>query len=507
MPEYSTLAAVDLGSNSFHCQIARVVGDQVYPLDSLREAVRLGAGLTADKTLDEASQERALACLQRFGERLRGFDPHTVRAVGTNTLRVAKDAPVFLRKARAALGFPIEVVAGREEARLIYVGVAHGLPPSHDRRLVVDIGGGSTEFIIGSGYKPQKVDSLFMGCVSYSLRFFPNGKIAKSAMKAAELAAREELQPMARGFSRRNWQQAVGSSGTVRAIAEILQLNGFDEGSITPAGVERLRGCLIKAGDMDRAGLAGLKPDRVPVLPGGVAIMSAVLSELDIDSLMPAAGAMRQGVLYDMLGRIHRKDMRDVTVAQFMQRYHVDAVQARRVGRLAQALYEKLTTDAREPEESDQRLIAWAAKLHEIGISVAYSGYHKHSAYILGSADMPGFSRDEQNRLARLVLAHRRSLRRVHDKLDDNGETVMALALRLAVLFSRGRVDNGMPPLQAKVQGRKFRIILDRDWLLKNPLTVNALCAEVREWERVGVELKIPGLEEIESATELALAS
>jgi exopolyphosphatase/guanosine-5'-triphosphate,3'-diphosphate pyrophosphatase len=505
--EYSTLAAVDLGSNSFHCQIGRVVGDQLYPLDSLREPVRLGAGLGEDKVLDDASQERALACLKRFGERLRGFDPHTVRAVGTNTLRVAKNAAAFLRKARSALGFPIEVVAGREEARLIYLGVAHGLPASRERRLVVDIGGGSTEFIIGSGYKTQKLDSLFMGCVSYSLRFFPGGEVTKSAMKAAELAAREELQPMARGFSRRNWQQAVGSSGTVRSIAEILQLNGFDEVAITPAGVERLRGYLIKCGDMNRAELAGLKPDRVPVLPGGVAIMSAVLAELDIDAMVAATGAMRQGVLYDMLGRIHRRDMRDVTVAQFMQRYHVDALQARRVGVLAQGLHQKLTADAREIDESAQQLIGWAAKLHEIGISVSYSGYHKHSAYIIGNADMPGFSRDEQNRLARLVLAHRRSLKRIYDSLEEGDDVLMALALRLAVLFSRGRVDVGTPPVQAKVQGRKFRLSVDRDWLGKNPLTAHALATEIREWERVGVELRIPGVEEQESGGELALAS
>ena len=507
MAEYSTLAAVALGSNSFHCQIGRVVGDQLYPLDSLREPVRLGAGLGEDKLLDDASQERALACLQRFGERLRGFDPHTVRAVGTNTLRVAKNAPAFLRKARSALGFPIEVVAGREEARLIYVGVAHGLPATRERRLVVDIGGGSTEFIIGTGYKPQKLDSLFMGCVSYSLRFFPGGEVTKSAMKAAELAAREELQPMARGFSRRNWQQAVGSSGTVRSIAEILQLNGFDDGAITPAGVERLRSYLIKCGDMARADLAGLKPDRVPVFAGGVAIMGAVLSELDIDSMAAATGAMRQGVLYDMLGRIHRRDMRDVTVAQFMQRYHVDALQARRVGALAQGLYEKLTADAKEVDESAPRMIAWAAKLHEIGISVSYGGYHKHSAYIIGNADMPGFSRDEQNRLARLVLGHRRNLKRIYDGLDESDDVVMALALRLAVLFSRGRVDIGMPPVQAKCQGRKFRLALDRDWLARNPLTVHALAAEVREWEKAGVELRVPGVEELEAASELALAS
>lgn len=507
MTEYSTLAAVDLGSNSFHCQIGRVVGDQIYPLDALREPVRLGAGLTGDKLLDEAAQERALACLQRFGERLRGFDRHAVRALGTNTLRVAKNAAAFLKKAEAALGFPIEVVAGREEARLIYLGVAHHLPVSKEKRLVVDIGGGSTEFIIGTAYKPQKLDSLFMGCVSYSLRFFPDGKVPKSAMKQAEISARAELQPMVARFARGNWREAVGSSGTVRALADIMQLNGFDDGRITPGGIERLRAHLVKVGDMAKVELAGLRPDRVPVLPGGLAIMNAVLSELDIESMVAAAGAMRQGVLYDMFGRFHHQDMRDVTVAQFMQRYHVDALQARRVGVLAFTLYNKLAADAAKADEAAAHYIAWAAKLHEIGISVAYSGYHKHSAYIVNHADMPGFSRDEQTRLSLLVLAHRRSLKKVYEKLEGGVDWTMVLALRLAVLFCRGRADIAVPPIQAKAQGRRFRLTLDLDWLLKNPLTVTTLREEVRDWDKIGFELKIPGLDDLESGAELAVAS
>ncbi|MBI4203656.1 MAG: exopolyphosphatase [Betaproteobacteria bacterium] len=507
MAEYSTLAAVDLGSNSFHCQIGRVVGDQIYPLDALREAVRLGAGLTRDKLLDDASQERARACLQRFGERLRGFDQHAVRALGTNTLRVAKNGAAFLKKAEAALGFPIEVVAGREEARLIYLGVTHHLPVSKEKRLIVDIGGGSTEFIIGTTYKPQKLDSLFMGCVSYSLRFFPDGKVTKNTMKQAELAARAELQPMVARFARGNWQQAVGSSGTVRALADIMQLNGFDDGHITPHGVERLRAHLLKVGDMAKVELAGLRPDRVPVLPGGLAIMSAVLSELDIDSMIAAAGAMRQGILYDMLGRFHHQDMRDVTVAQFMQRYHVDAVQARRVGALAFSLYNKLTAEAAAADDSAPHYLAWAAKLHEIGISVAYSGYHKHSAYIINHADMPGFSRDEQTRLSLLVLAHRRSLKKIFDQIENDVDWNTVLALRLAALFCRGRTDITLPPFQAKAQGRRFRLTLDVDWLLKYPLTVAALRDEAREWDKIGLELKIPGLDDLESGAELALAT
>jgi exopolyphosphatase/guanosine-5'-triphosphate,3'-diphosphate pyrophosphatase len=507
VPEFSTLAAVDLGSNSFHCQVARVVGDQVYPLDSLREPVRLGAGLTKDKRLDEDFQERALACLERFGERLRGFDKHAVRAVGTNTLRVAKNAATFIRKAEAALGFPIEIVAGREEARLIYLGVAHELPASKEKRLVVDIGGGSTEIIIGSGYRPQRLESLFMGCVSYSLRFFEDGRITKGAMKQAELAARNELQPIVAKFSRGSWQQAVGSSGTVRAIAEVIRQSGYADDGITLAGLDRVRSHLIKAGDMDRVELAGLKPDRLPVFPGGIAILNAIFSELDIDSMTIADSAMRQGVLYDLLGRAHHRDMRDATVAQFMQRYHVDALQARRVATLAFSIHRKLTADAGEPDEGISRCLAWASKLHEIGISVAYSGYHKHSAYILANADMPGFSRDEQMRLAVMVQAHRRSLRKVTKKIEDIGaDWDMVFALRLAVLLCRSRSEIAVPALQPRRQGRKLRLGIDSAWLARNPLTVTALHDEIRAWDEIGFELKVPGLEEQE-AGDLALAS
>lgn len=508
MTEYSTLAAVDLGSNSFHCQIARVVGDQIYPLDSLREPVRLGAGLTPDKRLDEETAERALTCLKRFGERLRGLESRTVRAIGTNTLRVAKNAATFLKKAEAALGFPIEVVAGREEARLIYIGVAHELPASKEKRLVIDIGGGSTEFIIGMHYRPLRLESLFMGCVSYSLRFFPDGKITKGSMKRAELAARGELQHMAAQFSRSNWQQAVGSSGTIRAIEEILRKNGFEEEGITPAGLDRLRSYLVKAGDMDRVDFTGLRRDRIPVLPGGIAILSAAFSELDIKHMVPANGAMRQGILYDLLGRFHRKDMRDVTVAQFMQRYHVDALQARRVGVLAYALLRKLRPDSGEPDESSVQALNWAAKLHEIGISVSYGGYHKHSAYIIANADMPGFSRDEQARLSLLVQAHRRSLHKIARQIDEHEvDWDKVISLRLGALFCRSRTDVAPPSLQIKRQGKKYRLSLGKEWLRRNPLTATALLEEIEDWDRIGYELKIPELEDIEAAPDFALAS
>lgn len=499
MAEQSTIAAIDLGSNSFHCQIARVAGEQFFPLDSLREPVRLGAGLNKDKKLDDESQERALACLARFGERLRGFDPHGVRAIGTNTLRVAKNSKQFLRRARAALGFPIEVVAGREEARLIYLGVSHSLPASRDKRLVVDIGGGSTECIIGTGYKPLKLESLFMGCVSYSLRYFRDGRITKSALKEADLAARAELEPIVSSYIRGNWQQAVGSSGTIRSLAEILQLCGHTDGPITLAGLDKLRSQLLQAGDMSAIELPGLRPDRQPVLIGGLAILYAVLDELNIDEMTPATGAMRQGILYDMLGRFHNHDMRDVTVDQFMQRYHVDAHQARRVGAFAATLYEKLAGNA--ASEDAPQLLGWAARLHEIGIPVAYSGYHKHSAYIISNADMPGFSRDEQERLASLVLSHRRSLKKTWEILPEQ-ERAMVLALRLAVVLCRARRDTKFPPLEVKVQGERLRLGFDAAWLESNPLTATALREEIAEWIRIGHEIRVPGLDDIVLAQE-----
>ncbi len=491
MPEYSTLAAVDLGSNSFRLQVARVVGSQLYELDSLREPVRLAAGLGPDKRLDDDSQARALECLKRFGERLRGLPPHAVRAVGTNSLRVAKNAPQFLRRARAALGFPIEVIAGREEARLIYVGVAHELPASDEKRLVMDIGGGSTEFIIGTRLKPHKTESLYMGCVSYSLRFFPGGRISKGNLKQAELAARAELQTIAAGFSRGDWERAFGSSGTVRAIGDILELSGLCPNGITRDGLRELRELLLGAGDTGRLDLPGVRADRAPILPGGFAILYAAFAELGIEHMTPASGALRQGVLYDLLGRYHRKDMREATVAEFMQRYHVDQPQARRVEVLAVALARQLVTGDEEDVEDALLLVSWAARLHEIGISVAHNSFHKHSAYILQYADMPGFSRPEQARLALLALAQRGSLKKMQGMFSDPQDLELALALRVAALLGRPRRDQKLPALELARRGSRFELRLDPDWLERNPLTGAVLEDEVREWKSLDVEFRV----------------
>ena len=300
---YQTLAAVDLGSNGFKLQVARVQGEQLYLLDGVKEAVRLAAGLDKNKRLDADSQQRALECLKRFNERLRGLPEEAVRCVGTSALRVAKNADRFLEQAEAALGFPIEIIAGREEARLIYLGVTHSLPPSTGRRLVVDIGGGSTECIIGSGAKQKNRESLLMGCVNFSLRFFPGGKIEKSALKEAELQARLIAQGIEADFSKAHWDEAVGSSGSIRAIADILEAAGWSQG-ITADGMAQLREVLLKAGHVDRLDVPGLRAERRPVLAGGFAILSGLFAELGIRQMNPATGALREGILYDLLGRM-----------------------------------------------------------------------------------------------------------------------------------------------------------------------------------------------------------
>jgi len=494
MPRHDTLAAVDLGSNSFHLQIGRVVDGQIYPLDAVREVVRLGGGLTAEKRIDRATQAKALEALAKFGERLRGFSRQAVRVVGTNALRVAKNSPQFLREARATLGFPIEVISGREEARLIYVGVAHSMPVTQQRRLVVDVGGGSTEFIIGTGLEPQLTESLYMGCVSYSLKYFPEGRIDKPRMKAAELAARQELAGIAGSYRTTGWDEAVGSSGTARSIENILRENGFSEEGITREGLERLRALLIKSEKADPDRIAGLRQNRAPVLPGGVAIMSAVFDELAIEKMRVSDGALRHGVLYDLLGRFQHRDMREATVAQFMRRYHVDAAQAERIRNLALLIYDALSPGTDREDDFERTLLDWAARLAEAGLSIAHAQYHKHSAYVLSNADMPGFSRMEQARLARVVLAHRGKLSKIQDAGLEGADWKLVFALRTASLILRSRTDLRLPFLRVAFDAGGFAIDLPQSWLEENPLSAAALEAETDQWKAVGMKLEVSGL-------------
>ncbi|MCL2830058.1 MAG: exopolyphosphatase [Betaproteobacteria bacterium] len=516
---YELIAAVDLGSNSFRLQVGRVVENQIYPLDGLKEPVRLASGLTKTNELDEDSRMRALQTLARFGERLRRFSPETVRAVATNTLRVAKNTAGFLAEAEATLGFPIEIISGHEEARLIYVGVTHALPPARHRRLVVDIGGGSTEAIIGSGHSPRLLESLHMGCVNYSLRFFPEGEVNKKSMRTAELSAAATLSGIAQAYLHCGWREAIGSSGSAHALSDLLEQNGLNPNSetgITREGLQRLRALLLQAGNTARLKLEGLRSERVPVLAGGLAIMNAVFETLDIEHMRYADGALRLGVLYDLLGRTHHDDMRDTTVAQLMDRYQVDMRQAERVERSACHFLAQLHgEEKKKPKKTGTRaeeslFLAWAARLHEIGISVSHGAYHKHGAYILSFADLPGFSAREQHRIAWLVLYHRGKLDKLTQLFPMMGahkisehkreEQLMVFSLRLAVLLHRGRNPQMSPSGFCRVrhehreEGEKFILELSPGWLEEHPLSAVELEDERSSWQRVGIELEIrPG--------------
>jgi len=497
------VAAVDLGSNSFRMLVAHAVntpsGTQLRPIDTLRESVRLAAGLTDNKLLGNDAYQRGLTAIRRFGERIRGFDPSRVRAVATNTLRVAKNAQQFVEDAQAALGFPIEVIAGVEEARLIYIGAAHEVPAVHGNRLVVDIGGGSTEFIIGKGYEPKLMESLYIGCVSHSMRFFPKGNIDSHAFKEAELAARREIQVISGAYLRNGWKQVIGSSGTARALAELISQNDLNaqsegltmgrvtggSGLITREGLKSLKKHLLKYEHVSQVELIGLKDDRRSVWPGGLAIMIAVFDELGIESMEVTDAALRVGVLYDLLGRSQHHDMRYVTVEQFMQRYTVDREQATRVGKLAGEFLAQLPKPDIENRSDNIALLQWAANLHEIGLSISHNGYHKHSAYIAGNADMPGFSKNDQARLAALLIGHAGKLGKLANNTSFN-DWRMLFCLRLAQVLCRGRNDNDLPNVKVSEHDGSYLVSLSKEWANEHPLTEFSLQKEAAEWERVG---------------------
>ena len=486
----SEIAAVDLGSNSFRLQMARLIDGQLVFHDSLREMVRLGAGLSKDKLLDTDSQTRAIECLKRFGERLRGLSPSGVRAVATNTFRVAKNAPQLLKEAEAALGFPIEIIAGREEARMIFVGVTHGLTTEAQKRLVIDIGGGSTEFIIGSGFEPQVMESLYMGCVSFSMKYFADGRLSEGNLRRAEIAARAEVQGIRRTYTAGHWEEAVGSSGTARALGEVLRTHGWSDGQITLQGLENLRHLLLKAKDIKKLQLEGLSAERLPSFPGGFCIMLAAFRELGIEHMTVASGALREGVLYELVGRMHHHDTREATVARFKRRYHVDAQQARRVESLALNLFKQVAHGMKSGEIAG-RYLSWASRLHEIGTSIAHSGYHKHSSYIVENADMPGFSRMEQQTLGLLVRCQRRSLPKALLPALEDDRCALIAALRLAVLFHRNRMDSALPRLSFDWSRAGFHLTVDAEWLSNNPLTESALIAETAYWKDASISFTL----------------
>jgi exopolyphosphatase/guanosine-5'-triphosphate,3'-diphosphate pyrophosphatase len=470
-----SVAAVDLGSNSFHMVVARVQAGHVHVVDRLKERVALGEGLDKRGDLSGAAQRRALACLARFGQRLRDMPTRNVRAVGTNALRRATNVREFLARAEPVLGHAIEVIPGREEARLIYLGVAHSRQDDPGRRLVVDIGGGSTECIIGRGFEPLAMDSLDMGCVAWSLRHFKGGRVTRKSMRRARLAARLELRPIRRRYRRLGWTTCLGSSGTVLAIAQIVRESGWAADGVSKKALVRLRDALVDAGNVERLDLPGLDAERVPVLAGGVAILSAVFDELGIEKMTTSSGALREGVLYDLLGRFGHEDVRDRTIRRLALRHGVDAAQAARVERTATKALADVAKDWDLADDEARSLLSWASQVHEVGLSVAYSGHHRHGAYLVAHSDLPGFSRDDQQTLATLILGHRRRPESVSFDALPGGASTRALRLcvllRLAVLLHRSRSERRAPALRLHAGRGSLAVRFPDGWLARHPLT------------------------------------
>jgi exopolyphosphatase/guanosine-5'-triphosphate,3'-diphosphate pyrophosphatase len=487
------LAAVDLGSNSFHMVVARHSHGQLVIIDRLREMVRLAAGLAGSDRLDDDASARALRCLERFGQRLRAMHADSVRVVGTNALRRAKRKRWFLERARAALGHPIEIISGLEEARLIYSGVAHTSPMTGDKRLVMDIGGGSTEIIIGEGFEPLMLESLSVGCVGLAAEYFEDGKISEKRFERARTAVRLELEPVIESYRKLGWHQACGSSGTARVIGDVLRRLFPDEMQITLPNLFKLADRVIAAGHVQDLNLPDVDAERAPVFPSGLAILLEVADSLKIERLRVAEGAMREGLLYDLMGRFTDEDARVRSVRAMERRYHVDPAQADRVEQTALALLEQVADSWKLEDPLAEMALGWAARLHETGLDIAHSKYQRHSAYLLEHADMPGFPREEQLLLSVLVGAHRRQflLASVEDLLPpwDRQAEFLIVILRLAVLLHRGRSPQPLPDVRLKVKGRALTLELPARWMKDHPLTLEDLEQEREYLKEAGFRL------------------
>ena len=481
------IAAVDLGSNSFHMVVARNQHGEPSIVDRLREMVRLASGLDESGSLDDASQERALACLRRFGQRLRDMQAHQVRVVGTNTLRKASNADAFLAKAEEALGHPVEVISGIEEARLIYLGVSHHTDSSSGANLVIDIGGGSTELIIGEGYEPQHLESLYVGCVGVSRAHFDDGKLSEKRFERARLAVRLELRPIAATFRRRGWKRAIGSSGTVRAARDVAQALRLCDTGVTLAAVEGIIEEVIKAKRVEELSLPGLSPDRAPVFAGGIVILAEVMSSLKVETLDISSGALREGLLYDMLGRLHDEDARERSIRAMQRRYHVDLEQAARVEATAAVLLDQVMRPWQLTDKRFRQLLVWAARLHEVGLDIAHARYHHHGGYLIENSDLPGFVKLEQRLVASLVTLHRRKLDDPFlDELPGSWRAPMfklVALLRLATLLHRSRSPSDLPAIVLAPGEDSLELTFPHGWLDENPLTVADLEQET-EWLR-----------------------
>lgn len=500
MPEnnqetFSTIAVLDLGSNSFHMLIAAIDREWgIRILDKRGEKVQLAAGLDEARQLNKDTIQRGLDCLRGFAQMIQGMPQGSVRIVGTNALREARNRDDFIRPAEALLGHPVEVISGREEARLIYLGVARATPGNDQRRLVVDIGGGSTEFIIGQGFQPLIRESLQMGCVGYTQRFFRDGKITPARYAQAYTAARLELMAIEEDFHRCGWEKTIGASGTIRAASQALSAAGQSSGEITPDGLIWLKTRILKQNDTHRLEIAGVKPDRRNIFPAGLAILEALFDALKLSRMTHSEGALREGVMYDLIGRHQHDDIREHTITTLMNRYGVDKAQSDRVEAKALKALGEVADIWQLSDEWHRELLCWAARVHELGLAISHDQYHKHGAYILANSDLEGFSRLDQQMLALLVRGHRRNIPLdKFNELDEEGDKLLRLCilLRFAILFHHIRGTQEMPSVRLKAGPKRLTILFPDGWLDANPLT-KANFEQEADWiKRVSYTLNV----------------
>jgi exopolyphosphatase / guanosine-5'-triphosphate,3'-diphosphate pyrophosphatase len=487
-----TLAAVDLGSNSFHLIVAKYEHGQLQVIDRLREMVQLAAGLDDHGDLDPDARTRAVACLERFGQRVRGIPFAQVRALGTNTLRKLRAPLEFLAVAEQALGHPIEVISAHEEARLVYLGVAHGVATSAARRLVVDVGGGSTEFIVGEGFEPLELGSVSAGCVSISKRFFGDGKLTRSRFREAEMMVAVEFRPLRRVFRGIGWSEVVGSSGTIRTAERVIVESGWATSGITLKGLKRIRRVLEETGTVADLSVPGLSEERRAVFPGGVAILLACFRNLEIGTMNVSDAALREGALHDLVGRVEHHDPRQATVAAMAARYRVDEEQAARVCRTALDAFDQVS-GAWELLPPHRELLEWAGRLHEIGLSISHTDYHLHGAYLAEHSSLSGFSREEQRVLSVLIGGHRRRLDiQIFDTLPKRlvvpTKRICAL-LRLSIVLHRSRIPNSRIDARWRITEDGLDLAFPYRWLSGHPLTRADLASEKVQLDRLGIEL------------------
>ena len=479
-------AAVDLGSNSFRLHIGQHDGEAIRVLKSMREPIRLAAGLDADGNLTEAAMQAALGCLKNFRATLAGYELEAVRVVATSAMRVARNSAAFLPAAELAIGYPIEIISGEEEGRLIYMGVANALATPGERRLVMDIGGGSTELILGRGQDIERVESFSLGTVKQSLLFFVGGRIDAPSFEAAILSARSHFEDAAPPYHPQYWKQAYGSSGTIRTIADIIAKNKLGKGDLSAASLEALKQRFIAFGHVSKIEMAGLRPDRASTIIGGLAILIAMVHELDIPAMQPIEAGLRMGVMWDLYLRSTKRDRREQSVRGLAQKFHADAGRAGRVAEDAAALYLQM----KPASDGYSRLLYWSALLHEVGLVVAQTGYHKHAAYLVENADLPGFTTREQRAMSRLVLAQKGNLRKVADALADPDFAKAVVALRLAILFMHSRIELDFAELRLRMKSR-IELEIRRDVVSDHPTVSYWMEKEQELWDEVGVDFSI----------------